>query len=80
MNDDTKRRIRTGVAAAMLAWLAGPAVAGETAAPVATADSPQVLYQQHCSACHGGARLGLMGPALLPDNLARLRKPDAAAA
>jgi len=78
MNDDTKRRIRTGVAAAMLAWLAGPAVAGETAAPVA--DSPQVLYQQHCSACHGGARLGLMGPALLPDNLARLRKPDAAAA
>lgn len=80
MNDDTKRRIRTGVAAAMLAWFAGPAVAGEAAAPGATADSPQALYQQHCSACHGGARLGLMGPALLPDNLARLRKPDAAAA
>ena len=47
----------------------------------ALADSPdpQMLYHQHCAACHGVGRLGGSGPALLPENLARL-KPDAAAA
>ncbi len=32
------------------------------------------LYQQHCAGCHGADRLGRMGPALLPENLKRLRK------
>jgi WD40 repeat protein len=36
------------------------------------------LYRAHCAACHGEGRLGGMGPALLPENLKRLR-PDAAA-
>ena len=35
------------------------------------------LFQQHCASCHGQQRLGGMGPALLPDNLSRLRKPQA---
>lgn len=35
------------------------------------------LYQQNCAACHGADRLGLVGPALLPDNLKRLRKKSA---
>ena len=35
------------------------------------------LYQQHCASCHGADRLGAMGPALLPENLKRLRKPKA---
>jgi DNA-binding beta-propeller fold protein YncE len=35
------------------------------------------LYQQHCVACHGEGRLGGVGPALLPENLERLRKPEA---
>jgi cytochrome c553 len=39
---------------------------------------PQDLYQQHCASCHGEKRLGGMGPALLPENLARLSKPQAA--
>ena len=34
------------------------------------------LFQQHCASCHGQQRLGGMGPALLPDNLSRLRKPQ----
>jgi mono/diheme cytochrome c family protein len=38
------------------------------------ADAP-ALYQQHCAACHGPGRLGLTGPALLPESLSRLRKP-----
>ncbi|MBT6093757.1 MAG: cytochrome C oxidase Cbb3 [Rhodospirillaceae bacterium] len=40
----------------------------------------QILYQQHCAACHGDDRLGQIGPALLPENLRRLRKKRAAAA
>lgn len=36
------------------------------------------LYREHCAACHGADRLGETGPALLPENLGRL-KPAAAA-
>jgi len=35
------------------------------------------LYAVHCSSCHGGTRLGAIGPALLPSNLGRLRKTEA---
>ena len=41
------------------------------------AAEPAALYQQHCAVCHGPGRLGLIGPALLPESLARLRKPEA---
>ena len=41
--------------------------------------SPPRLYAQHCAVCHGADRLGLMGPALLPENLARLKKSEALA-
>ena len=37
----------------------------------------QKLYQQHCASCHASSRLGGMGPALLPENLKRLRKNKA---
>ena len=36
------------------------------------------LYQTHCASCHGPGRLGGIGPALLPENLSRLKKPEAA--
>jgi WD40 repeat protein len=45
-----------------------------------TAAPPQpatALYQTHCAECHHPERLGRMGPALLPENLRRLRKPKA---
>ncbi|MDM8559511.1 cytochrome D1 domain-containing protein [Candidatus Parabeggiatoa sp. HSG14] len=32
------------------------------------------LYVQHCASCHGEDRLGGTGPALLPENLSRLRR------
>lgn len=41
------------------------------------AEEIQGLYQQHCAQCHGADRLGGQGPALLPENLGRL-KPAAA--
>jgi DNA-binding beta-propeller fold protein YncE/cytochrome c553 len=40
------------------------------------ADASQ-LFQQHCAACHGTDRLGGIGPALLPQSLERLKKPEA---
>jgi mono/diheme cytochrome c family protein len=47
----------------------------------ARADGPDAaqLFAQHCASCHGADRLGGMGPALLPENLSRLRKQDAVA-
>ncbi len=54
---------------ALLLALAGPAVA---------ADAP-ALFAGHCASCHGADRLGAMGPALLPESLARI-KPETIAA
>lgn len=44
---------------------------------LAQQDSTNKLYNQNCASCHGADRLGGMGPALLPENLKRLRKPSA---
>ncbi|MFN6960852.1 MAG: c-type cytochrome, partial [Rhodocyclaceae bacterium] len=46
-------------------------------APSFAAEPPQALYQTHCAVCHGPDRLGITGPALLPESLVRLRKPEA---
>ena len=46
------------------------------ASPALSADVG-ALYKTHCAACHGENRFGGIGPALLPENLARLRKPEA---
>lgn len=43
----------------------------------AAMDKTAGLYQQNCASCHGENRLGGMGPALLPENLKRLRKNKA---
>ncbi len=57
-----------GIAAAAAMSLAGPVQAHGTAK----------LYAEHCASCHGAERLGGIGPALLPENLERLRQPAAA--
>ncbi|MDP3481850.1 MAG: c-type cytochrome, partial [Sulfuricella sp.] len=44
---------------------------------VQAAPDVQKLYGEHCATCHGADRLGGAGPALLPENLARLRQPEA---
>ena len=43
---------------------------------VAAPDAP-ALYAQYCAECHSANRLGAVGPALLPQNLKRLRKKSA---
>jgi mono/diheme cytochrome c family protein len=55
-------------AVAILACLTGFYVAGQT----------EQIYQQHCAGCHGATRLGVTGPALLPEVV--LAKPEALAA
>ena len=47
------------------------AFAGQSAAHT------QEIYARNCAVCHGANRLGGVGPALLPENLRRLRKPKA---
>ncbi|MGE5505619.1 MAG: cytochrome D1 domain-containing protein, partial [Actinomycetota bacterium] len=60
-----------------------PAFAGVTALllalahPAAAAEDAARLFTEHCAACHGGDRLGAIGPALLPENLGRLKKAEA---
>jgi len=68
-----------GIAGAAISTTQAASSAGsaDTAAPASTSIKAAALYQQHCAACHGEQRLGAMGPALLPESLSRLRKPEA---
>ncbi|HEY9148843.1 MAG TPA: c-type cytochrome, partial [Gammaproteobacteria bacterium] len=47
------------------------------AAPAVAAGAVAQQFQQYCASCHGADRLGGMGPALLPENLSRLRREAA---
>ena len=39
-------------------------------------DAPK-LFSAHCASCHGADRFGKMGPALLPENLGRIKRDEA---
>jgi mono/diheme cytochrome c family protein/DNA-binding beta-propeller fold protein YncE len=65
-----------GAAPAPQATGAAPAGTAAAAAEPATARAA-TNYATHCAACHGPDRLGGTGPALLPENLERLRRPAA---
>lgn len=54
-----------------------PASAATAANATGAASLAPALFAQHCASCHGVDRLGALGPALLPQNLERLRKPEA---
>ena len=71
-----RRRAARGTALAAIAATA-VLLAGAAAAQTAPADAAR-LYATHCAACHGADRFGGTGPALLPENLGRLRRPAAA--
>ncbi|MDC8771276.1 nitrite reductase [Roseateles albus] len=65
-----------GQARADAAAPAAPPLA-QLATPATVKADAQALFGQHCASCHGAQRLGAMGPALLPESLARLRKQEA---
>ncbi|MFZ3219988.1 MAG: cytochrome D1 domain-containing protein [Rhodoferax sp.] len=54
----------------LLLAISGPASAAD-------AVDASAVFQQRCASCHGADRLGGTGPALLPENLERLRRPEA---
>ncbi len=66
--------LRRATLRSLLPMVVGMTVLGTPA--FAAEDAPR-LYAEHCAACHGGDRLGAIGPALLPENLGRLRKAEA---
>lgn len=43
----------------------------------AASDAVETSYRLHCATCHGENRFGGIGPALLPENLERLRPAEA---
>lgn len=59
-----KRASKALAVAALLLLAAGQAVA-----------DPAALYETHCVSCHGAGRLGGAGPALIPQNMGRLKGP-----
>ncbi len=59
------------------AFVALFALATSTARAAGT-DVPK-LYAEHCASCHDAGRLGGIGPALLPENLGRLKRDEAQA-
>jgi len=63
--------------ATLIIVVAGGALA-QSAAVAPRAVDAAGLYMTHCASCHGADRFGVMGPALLPENLERLRRPAAA--
>ena len=67
----TLPRLAATVAATLLVLVAATSRA-------AGIDVPS-LYAEHCASCHGAGRLGGIGPALLPENLGRLKREEAIA-
>ncbi|MBT6974322.1 MAG: cytochrome c, partial [Rhodospirillaceae bacterium] len=63
--------------ALLLGGLNSTAALASQAQPEAAAANAPALYTKHCAECHGADRLGRIGPALLPQNLRRLRQPKA---
>ena len=72
--------MRMGAAIVVLSWVLTAAAATGTEEPVSGESGSEytgALYATHCASCHGTSRLGGIGPALLPENLRRL-KPEKA--
>jgi len=74
MREHLHRWISPALALGLL-WM-GMDLAHAQTAPAPAVDAT-ALYQQHCASCHGAQRTGAMGPALLPESLERLRRPEA---
>ena len=63
-------RLALAVLVGAAAALTGPAFAGSAADPTAGRQA-EMLFSEHCAACHGEDRLGGTGPALIPETLGR---------
>ncbi len=85
MNTDVIWRVLLAAAMVLMGWDMSHAADADSsalaraAAPAGSSPlvSPASLFKQHCASCHGEQRTGGIGPALLPESLERLRKPEA---
>lgn len=67
-----KRRI-----ALPLSFLISALTIAGTDVEARAAEDVEALFNKHCASCHGKDRFGKIGPALIPQNLRRLRKKRA---
>ncbi|MCL2657625.1 MAG: nitrite reductase [Betaproteobacteria bacterium] len=74
MQKKTLAKLALGFAALLLTHAA---IAAEPATETVKPVELKKLYDQTCAQCHGENRLGGVGPALLPENLERLKKAEA---
>jgi DNA-binding beta-propeller fold protein YncE len=70
--------VRTLISARIFYRLAAVIAALLSVATYSETLSVEGNYQKHCASCHGIERLGAMGPALLPENLGRMRSKSVA--
>lgn len=75
MNTRLTRRL---IHALLLGLLPLAATATTNDSSTTTTDDTIKAFETHCASCHGIDRLGRMGPALLPENLGRLKRDEAA--
>ncbi|KEO60100.1 nitrite reductase [Thioclava indica] len=68
-NTAFSERLRQGARVLAVAGLSLPAAASHLNA----AEQGQTIYNDLCASCHAESRLGGIGPALIPESLARLR-------
>ena len=62
-----------------LSFALAAALLGSAGAQAEAPEDTLSVYGQHCASCHGAERLGAMGPALIPENLGRLKRAMASA-
>ncbi len=65
--------LRTGLLSLSMMF----SLANISVASTASDEAVKTLFKQHCASCHGLQRLGGIGPALLPENLKRLKPAKA---
>jgi DNA-binding beta-propeller fold protein YncE len=59
-------------------YITASLIIGCSSNSIASAGNPFLLYQKHCASCHNKDRLGGTGSALLPENLKRIKRKQAA--
>ncbi|UZE97509.1 nitrite reductase [Alkalimarinus alittae] len=68
----TKPQLWKCILPSLILLLSSQSTLAQASSTHATASQIE-LYKDHCAECHGVNRTGAMGPALLPDNLSRLK-------
>ena len=69
--------MKARVVSCAVAVAAAALVTSGPASPASATPDAATLFARHCAECHGADRLGAIGPALLPQNLGRVKPAEA---